>query len=351
MSRLTRRLLIGSAVVVGIGAAASWLLMRHLSARGWHGPVTDHFDGERFHNLDPIEDKTFGDMMKWMRERDEREEWSWRDIGAPNVPARRIDGGGLRVTMVNHATLLLQTSGINLLTDPIWSKRTSPYQWIGPARFHPPGVRFEDLPPIDVVFVSHNHYDHMDLATLQRLSRERQPRIIAGLGNREFLERNGVERVTELDWFGSVELAPGVKLTAVPVQHWSTRTRMDLRKTLWMGFVLQTPAGNTYFPGDTGYAGHFKLVRERFGPMRLALLPIGAYLPRWFMKDSHTDPSDVILAHRELEARASVPMHYGTFQLGDDGQDQAIDELRRVLTERKVDGFHVLRPAQALDVP
>ena len=342
---MKRRVSLFELAAITTSFGLGYALLRGLSARGYRGPVSDHFDGVRFRNLTPTRDKTILDLMRWQAT-SRRGEWSWRDI-APQVPPARVHGEGLRVTLVNHSTTLIQTAGLNILTDPIWSKRCSPYQWAGPARFHAPGIRFEDLPGIDLVLVSHNHYDHLDLQTLQRLSRERTPRIIAGLGNREFLEERGVSGVEEIDWWDRIEISPGVRLTGVPVRHWSTRTRLDLRKTLWLGFVLETPGGNIYFPGDTGFGSHFDLARERFGSFRLALIPIGACLPRWFMKDNHLNPTDAVQALEALGAEWAIPIHFGTFALGDDGQDYSIDELRKLGRKE----FIALAAGESADVP
>jgi L-ascorbate metabolism protein UlaG (beta-lactamase superfamily) len=325
--------------------AAGYAVARSLSARGYRGPRSDHFDGERFHNLHPVADKSLYDLFRWQLSADPGE-WEWREV-TPAVPASRVEGDELVVTMVNHATTLIQTQGLNILTDPIWSRRCSPFQWVGPARYHDPGIRFDDLPPIDVVLVSHNHYDHLDVETLRALSRVHAPRIFAGLGNREFLQERGVDGATDIDWWESVEISPGIRLTGVPVQHWSTRTRLDLRKTLWLGFVLETPSGNIYFPGDTGFASHFELVRERFGSFRLALLPIGACLPRWFMKDNHLSPADAVKAFAAIGAEHAIPIHYGTFALGDDGQDYAIEDLRKIAGEE----FLILGAGESARLP
>lgn len=336
-------------IATAAGAIAAWL--RHISAAGYRGPVSDHFDGERFHNLEPTPDKSIGDLLKWNAGEKPQKIWAWRGV-QPARPTRRVED--LRLTMINHATLLIQVSGLNILTDPIWSERTSPLSWAGPRRHHNPGIRFEDLPPIDVVLVSHNHWDHLDLPTLRRLSSEHRPRIIAPLGNREYLHRHGIRGTEEVDWWQTIDLPEGAQVVSVPVQHWSTRTRIDLRKTLWSGYVIKTDRGNVYFAGDTGLGSGkvFSLAQQRHGPFRLALLPIGAYLPRWFMKDSHLSPADAIEAHRLLGASTSIAIHYGCFDLGNDSQDQAPTILRDELQKpawKNVD-FRILAPGQSLDI-
>ncbi|HYK02887.1 MAG TPA: MBL fold metallo-hydrolase [Thermoanaerobaculia bacterium] len=341
MARRTVYTVLGAAAALfGGGALIGWLV----SAPRYRGAKTDHFDGKQFHNLEPTTHAGFPEMVKWMSNRDEGPWDEWREI-TPTKPPRRVEG--LRVTLVNHATLLIQTQNVNILTDPIWSDRCSPLSFIGPKRHHAPGIRFEDLPPIDVVILSHNHYDHMDIPTLQRLAREHNPRIYAGLGNGAFLRSKKIENVTELDWWQSAPIADGVRLNAVPAQHFSSRGLADRDANLWCGYVLETLDGPIFFAGDTGWGSHFAAVKERFGPVRLALLPIGAFRPEWFMCAVHISPKDAVRAAQALEARLSIPMHYGTFHLGDDGQDEPVEVLRRELASAPRVRFEILGPGKA----
>ncbi|HVR83269.1 MAG TPA: MBL fold metallo-hydrolase, partial [Planctomycetota bacterium] len=232
---------------------------------------------------------------------------------------------------MNHATVLLQMDGLNILTDPIWSYRCSPLSFIGPRRRRPPGLRFEDLPPIDVILISHNHYDHLDLPTLRSLAARDGPRILTGLGNREFLESRGIGKSQDLDWWEDADLGPGVRLRAVPAQHFSGRGLRDRDGSLWMGFVITGGAGSVYFAGDTGFGPHFQEIRNRCGPARLALLPIGAFQPEWFMSRVHLSPEEAIEAHRLLGAGTSMAIHFGTFQLADDGEDLPAERIRSAL--------------------
>jgi L-ascorbate metabolism protein UlaG (beta-lactamase superfamily) len=257
------------------------------------------------------------------------------------------------VTLVNHATLLVQQDGLNILTDPVWSDRVSPVGWAGPRRYRSAGLRFEDLPPIDAVVVSHNHYDHLDLPTLKRLHAEHRPRFFVGLGNKALLEGEGIDRVEELDWWGDRELAPGVAVTSAPAQHFSARGLCDRDATLWTSWLVRGPSGMTYFAGDTGFGPHFQQVRERYGSPRAALLPIGAYLPRWFMRFVHISPDEAVEAHRVLGAGTSIAMHYGTFALADDGQFEAPRALRAALENSNVqeDRFWLLEFGHGREVP
>ncbi len=312
-------------------AATGFALGRAFSGPHYRGPPSDHFDGRRFHNLVDREEHGFGAFLRWKLE-GKRGPWREPFAAEPGPPPPpRVSRGEVRVTFVGHATLLVQMDGLNVLTDPVWSDRASPVGFAGPRRVRPPGVRFEDLPPIDVVLVSHNHYDHLDLPTLERLAAAHHPRIFVGLGNGELLASRGIGGVSELDWWHRAELAPGVSVVSVPEQHFSGRGTADRNATLWTGWVVEGPAGRVYFAGDTAYGPHFAATRERLGPMRAALLPIGAYEPRWFMGAVHMSPAEAVQAALDLGARTAVAMHFGTFALGDDGEDQAPRDLRAAL--------------------
>jgi L-ascorbate metabolism protein UlaG (beta-lactamase superfamily) len=258
------------------GVAAAHCLF---SAPRYSGPVTDHFDGARFANNPKLAHHSGGDFFKWILNRD-RGPWdAWTDAPPGPPPPQRVGGDALRVTFVNHATTLIQIGGINILTDPIWSFRCSPVTWTGPKRHRDPGIRFEDLPPIDLVLVSHNHYDHMDLATLERLARAHDPLFVVGLGNGAMLAEHGIAKTRELDWWESLDTG-GLRIHSVPAQHFSARGLCDRDANLWTGFVVEHPqAGRVYFAGDTGFGPHFAQIRERIGAPRLALLPIGAFRP------------------------------------------------------------------------
>ncbi len=259
----------------------------------------------------------------------------------------------LRIGFVNHTTFLLQVAGINILTDPIWSYRASPASWAGPRRFRPPGIRFEDLPPIHFVLISHDHYDHMDIPTLQRLTREHSPVIYAGLKNAGVLGKHGVRNVVELDWWQRVDAHPQVEITSVPAQHFSGRTPFDRDRRLWCGFVIQANECCIYFAGDTGGGPHIAQVAERFPEIDLAILPIGAYRPEWFMGEVHMSPDEAVAAHLRLGARLSVASHFGTFPLADDGEDEPLKALHEVLrrTDLRDTEFWVLDFGEGRDVP
>ena len=342
-------------IVTVVGGLALIYLIgdRTFSAPRYRGPITNHFNGKKFRNLEPGERKGFIDFLRWQLT-SRRGHWNkWADSQFGPVPQPRVNGKDLRVTFVNHATVLIQTEGLNILTDPIWSERASPVSWVGPKRHRQPGLRFEDLPPIDVVLISHNHYDHLDIKTLVRLNAEHRPRFVTGLGNPAFLNVRGIIDVIQLDWWDAAKVSEELSVTCVPAKHFSGRGLSDGDATLWCGYVLQGSGGNTYFAGDTGMGNHFVEIKNRFGPFRLALLPIGAYLPGWFMHPVHISPREAIEVHHILQARVSLAIHFGTFALGDDGEFEPVLDLREALGDKtdSYSHFWVLEHGEGRDVP
>jgi L-ascorbate metabolism protein UlaG (beta-lactamase superfamily) len=342
-----RKILFFVGGTVALLIAAYKIIDYKFSAPAYSGQISDHFDGKHFHNITPAEPKGFLSVLKWRLTKDEGPWREWVNAKPGPAPEKRISKGELRITFVNHSTVLIQIEGLNILTDPIWSERASPVSWAGPRRVRPPGIRYEDLPPIDAVVVSHNHYDHLDIATLKKFSADHHPKIFAGLGNVLLMKENGIGNTKELDWWQNVELSNEVTLTCVPAQHWSGRGFSDRMKNLWCGYVFKGINGTVYFAGDTGFGPHFKLIAERYGPIDVALLPIGAFRPRWFMQSSHLSPSDAIQAHEILGSKQSIAIHYGTFNLGDDGETEPTDLLKEEIKKSGV-AFHILDFGQSL---
>ena len=324
-----RSRLVTLALALFLGACAS------VAAGHYRGPTSDHFDGRHFHNPEAFNDAMIGDALRntgSILARDSRGGAKW--VTAPtDTPPPRVGGGRLRVTFVNHATLLLQMDSLNILTDPIWSNRASPVSWAGPKRRAAPGIRFEDLPTIDVVLISHNHYDHMDLATLRRLVAAFHPRIVTGLGNSAYLKRHGVPGAQDIDWWQSVDLGRGVRLTGVPAQHWSARWINDKWRTLWLGFVLESASGPVYVSGDTGFGEFLTRIRDRFGPLRLATLPISPSLPRDAMAARHMSAGDAVRAYKLLNVSTAIGTHFGTFRQGKDAEQDPVDSLAAAMRE------------------
>jgi L-ascorbate metabolism protein UlaG (beta-lactamase superfamily) len=344
-----RRLLAGLAAVLAGGGGL--LYGRSAFARYYNGPVSDHFDGVRFFDPDGLPPKRFTDLLRWWAAGG-RAVWPQTHPSPfSDRPPARVAGSDWRIAFVGHASLLLQTAGVNILLDPVWSERASPFSFFGPKRVNEPGIPFDALPPIDVVLVSHCHYDHLDLATLSRLTATHRPRVITPLGNDTIMRSyDPAIRAEAFDWHDRVELGRGLAVTLVPVQHWSARGVSDRNKALWAGFVLETPAGRIFHAGDSGYGGgrHFRAARQRYGPFRLAMLPIGAYEPRWFMSDQHMNPGESVRALQALGAERALAHHYGTFQLTDEAIEAPAQDLTTALQQSGLaaDRFRVLQPGE-----
>src|SRR6476469_6587701 len=249
---------------------------------------------------------------------------------------RRGCGGGaaaLRVTMLNHATVLIQMYSLNILTDPVWSPKVGFEGQLGVRRHRPPGIPFDSLPRIDIVLISHDHYDHMDLPSLLRLQRRYHPRIITGLGNPGYLATQGVRGAEQIDWWQSASLSDAVRVTAVPARHWSGRSLSDRYERLWEGFVIEGARDTVYFAGDTGWGRMYRELHARWSRFTLALLPVAPFRPRWYMARKHLSPNDAVRAAIETRSAMVIPIHWGTFELGDDGESEAVDTLRAVVSE------------------
>ena len=278
----------------------------------------------------------FGGLLKWMlvhrttRPRPRDPDPSVFVRVTPAFARPRATPEQLTVTWVGHATLLVQLGGLNILTDPMWSERASPVRFAGPRRWVPPGIAFDELPPLDVVLQSHNHYDHLDDATVRRLARAHAAAAwIVPLGLAPFVRKRGVRNAIEIDWWQEHQIS-SLRVAATPAQHFSARGFGDRGDTLWCGFALRSGDGRSvYFAGDTGYHPEFGKIGERYGPFHVALLPIGAYEPRWFMRYLHMNPEEAVEAFQKLNARAMVPIHWGTFKLTDEAMDEPPVRARR----------------------
>jgi len=332
------------------GAALAFLLFSPSCAPAWKGPSSDHFDGARFHSLEPVDHS----LAEWVRREATRHQRPWRaftDAPPGPRPPERVDAGAIRVTFVNHSTVLIQMDGVNVLTDPTWSENAVPV--FGPRRRRPPGLGFEELPPIDAVLLSHDHHDHMDLPTLRRLASAFAPAVPAGLGTARYLRQKGIAGGRDLDWWQSIELAPGVSVTAVPARHSSGRGMFDRNRRLWCGFVIAGPSGAVYYAGDTGFGSHFAAIAARFPRLRVAMLPIGGFVPRWYMHEQHMSPRDAVRAAAVVGADAAIPVHFGTFPQSDDGEDEPLQALRAALVEAGEPGprFAVLGNGESFEAP
>ncbi len=321
----------------------------------YDGPPSDHFDGLHFFDPDGAPPRSLWDLLRWRLTQQQARWPEHAPSGFSDTPPPRVTGTTARLSYVGHASWLIQTGGLNILVDPVWSERCSPVSFAGPKRVNAPGIAFEALPTIDAVLVSHGHYDHLDVATLSKLAAKFSPRVITPLGNDAIMRANDEAiRAEAYDWNERIEIGGGVAVTLVATRHWTARGLFDHNKTLWASFVLETPAGKIYIVCDSGYGDgtHFRKVRDAHGAPRLAILPIGAYEPRWFMREQHMNPADAVKALADCGAAQALAHHHGTFQLTDEAIDAPVQDLAAALdaASRPREMFVVLKPGQVFEI-
>lgn len=358
------RLIAGLAKALYLGIVlllAVIIVLPHFLDRIYYeGAAGNHYDGARFFNPDdrgasptpPPRAFSSSRMIRFLLGRD-RAQWPETLAVAPTRPPARVQGAQMRVTWIGHSTVLVQTQDLNILTDPIWSDYASPLPPLGPKRHRAPGVRFDDLPKIDLVLVSHNHYDHMDLSTLRRLWDRDRPVILTSLSNDAIMKKWGIEAVVR-DWGQSVVVRPGINAFVDRVHHWSSRFAKDRNRALWSGFTVTLPGGNLFFAGDTGLGdGRWPYEAARHGPIRFAMIPIGAYSPRELMRPSHLNPAEAVSVFERLGAMYALGVHWGTFQLSAEPIDAPPAELRSALATAHIEvrRFRTMEPGEQWSVP
>ena len=339
-----------SKIIIGIGCAVLAAITLQLTACATTNPNYQsaklHHTPKGFINLNgPTVEKPLSALLRWKRE-------AWSN-GLPKPPSQVVNGynfplvkpnvdllhskhSQVTVTWIGHATALVQMGGLNILTDPIFSDYASPVQFAGPKRKTPVPIALANLPRIDLVVISHNHYDHLDLQTVLALNNQKggPPLFAAPLGVHQWFIDQGISNVQKFDWWQTESTLPqlkGLAVTLVPAQHWSSRTPFDRHATLWGSWVFQVEGFTTFFSGDTGYSKDFKDIAQRFGKFDLALIPVGAYEPRWFMQDQHVNPAEAVAIHQDLNAALSIGIHWGTFELTDESLDQPMIDLPKAL--------------------
>ncbi len=304
----------------------------------YEGPLTDRWDGKRFNNPGGNEMGDFRELMRYQRK---NKKGVYEVIPAQDYQEIDFDAAdktAIYYKQINHATVLVQHEGKNILTDPVYSKRASPFSFAGPKRFREPSIPFDKLPKIDIVVISHDHYDHLDVKTLKKLSERDAPTIYVGLGTKAFLEKFQIKNVVDMDW-GDKQDNDSIIISFLPAKHWSNRF-LSPRKTLWGSWMFSSKNKNIYFAGDTAYDNHFKAVKEEFSTIDLALIPIGAYKPRSFMEHVHMPPEAAFQAHKDLEPSTSFAIHWGTFQLTHEGMFDPINELQEIIDKENDNRFH-----------
>ncbi|TGK35784.1 MBL fold metallo-hydrolase [Leptospira andrefontaineae] len=294
-------------------------------------PNSDHFDGKRFYNPTQVEENGIWRILKLLATID-LEEWPKKVQNEQTNPIKTpLYKDQIAITFINHATVLIQTREINILTDPVWSERISPVSWAGTKRVREPGIQMADLPRIDLVVISHNHYDHLDLETLKNLNRKFSPKFLVPLGDKGLLQSEGISNTEEMDWWETIKIEKKAEVTFAPTQHLSARGIFDWNRSLWGSYMIKIGNRRVYFGGDAAYSSHYKAIKRRLGEPDISLLPIGAYEPRWFMRLVHMNPSDAIQAHKDLSSKLSIGIHFGTFQQTEETINAPVEELKKEL--------------------
>lgn len=346
---MTRRKLLS---FVGLGAllastGAAWATISRSRNPYYQGPVSDHFNGIVFSD-GRLGSKGLLDVLRWQTGKRERETFPLQYAAPPqDKPPARVDG--IRIVHLGHASFLYQVGGLNLLVDPVYSERASLFSFIGPRRVNEPGVAFDDLPKIDTVLITHNHYDHLDIETLARIHHRDQPRMIMPLGNDTIVRARIPDAHAEAhDWNDRLQLSEAVAITLLPSYHWSARGAFDRRMALWCSYVLEAAGTKIFHIGDTGYhdGSLYERLGREHGPFRLAVLPIGAYEPRWFMSDNHMNPDEAVKVMQALRAEQAIGHHWGTFQLTDEGVERPPEALKVALAQAGLpeERFRPMRP-------
>lgn len=337
--RVAWRLLLGALILILLLPA---VVPPFLDRIYYRGPVSGHFDGQHFFNPDGeqgtggLQKRSLGGIWLRLRSLEAKSPWPDHVVTPAGRAAVVTDPKRMVVTWIGHSTVLVQAGGINILTDPIFAEHAGPWGRLGPRRVRAPGIAFDALPHIDLVLVSHDHWDHMDLPTLKRLWDRDRPLIVTSLGNDTLIRNSGAQAVAR-DWGGRVRLRPGIEVIVERVHHWGSRWMKDRNRALWSGFTVTLPNGNLFFAGDTGPGdGSWPVEDAKDGPYRLALIPIGAFQPRDMMSGNHIGPVEAVDIFEKLHAQNALAVHWGTFRLSSEGINDPPELLRRTLAARRI---------------
>jgi len=308
--------------------STTFIVDSFFSGSVYEGEGTSNFDGNKFFNSKGKTQKNFLSMMKLSKDfMFKKSKWP-KKIEVQEVELPQLNSGEIVVTFIGHSTFLIQSSKYTLITDPVFSERASPVQFAGPKRVRQPAMALEKIPPLDAILVSHNHYDHLDEYSIKKLGSEKT-KIFAGLGNQKLLSEWTEASSFDLDWNESHQIADDLKITFLEAQHRSGRAISDQNSTLWGSFLIEIEGKKIFFGGDTGYSDHFKRIHKLYGDMDLSLIPIGAYEPRWFMKEVHMNPEEAMMAHDDLHSKKSIGCHFGTFHLTLESINEPIEKLKK----------------------
>lgn len=340
-------------IIVGALFLGAFLVSYSLTGSTYHGAENEYFkDGEFFMPGLSANDKSFKDVLTWMW--GQRQDVAWSEAYTTDTVSYTpmASSSSVRATFINHATVLIESKDLTLITDPIFTKRASPFSFLGPIRHHDPYLPLSAIPKLDIVLISHSHYDHLSLDSIKQVEEKFAPHYVVPLNNGQFLMRAGVpkERITELGLSTSYQ-EKDATITLEKAQHWTSRGMSDRNRYLWGSYVISIGGKTLYFAGDTGYNTHFSEVQEKYGDVDLAFIPIGAYEPRWFMKTQHLNPPEAVQAAKDLGAGSAMGIHFGTFKLTDEGRYDPEKDLLKALEESEYDGqFLVPTPSSGLTV-
>lgn len=298
---------------------------------------SDHYDGVKFFNPGiEIRHKSREDFKKWKAERKNRVPWpEYVENNSRFSAITSEDTNSIFATLIGHSTIYVQTPDFSFITDPVFSDKVGPMNLIGVKRVLKPAIDYKELPMVDAVLLSHNHFDHMDVKSLRRLRKMFDPVFVVPLGLKPVLRKKGFKKVVEMDWWESANIK-GTNITLTPAVHWSKRSLGDNNETLWGGFVVETKGTRIYYGGDTGYGNHFVDIAKRFNSFDFCILPIGAYEPRWFMKSFHMNPEEAVLAHKSLNSKHTIGCHWGTFRLTDEAYNSPCEDLKAACLKHSV---------------